>query len=417
LVTIPEEVENDKTAEKDLRTFKVIQDIANDIWPEIQWTMDVPSNYPGGRMPMLDTQVGVSNNMVFFEYYEKPMNTPYCIPARSAHSWTTKRSSLVQEGVRRLLNTSRNSPTTVRRDVMERWDLKLRYSGYKYRFRELVITTALNIYKDKLLEDAKEGGKPLYRKREWRREERAREKETKARAWYKGQGEVANLAPLILDPTEGNQMKQEMMKICSLFKETHKIGILVQERGGLRSTSDVKSNPLGSRLCARENCPICRAEGSKGGCQGGSIGYEHQCMDCDRETGTKTLYHGESSHSGYQRGLQHAEGLLKQRDDNVMWKHASIHHQGVVPEFRMTITGRFKGCLERLEDEATRIRETEAQILMNSKTQWHQPPINRVVVLRGNTNEDQIGAQPLPDANTRGGGRGRRGRGRGRGAA
>jgi hypothetical protein len=128
-------------------------------------------------------------------------------------------------------------------------------------------------------------------------------------------------------------------------------------------------------------------------------------------TGTIALYHGESSHSGYERGLQHAEGLLKHKEDNVMWKQASIHHQGEEPDFKMTITGRFKGCHERLEDEATRIRETNAQILMNSKTQWHQPPIKRVVVVTGNTNDDQIGAQPLPNA--RGRGQGRQGRGRG----
>jgi hypothetical protein len=215
-------------------------------------------------------------------------------------------------------------------------------------------------------------------------------------------------------------MKMEMAKICDLFKETHKIGVMVQERGGLRSTMDIKSDPLGSRLCARDNCPICRTEGSKGGCQGGNIGYQHQCMKCDedkddRGQGTLALYYGESSKSGYKRGLQHAEGLMKEREDNVMYKHMSIHHEGEEPNFKMTVTGRFKGCLVRQEDEGTRIRENIAHILMNSRTQWHQPPINRVVVLRGNLNEDQIGAAPAIPAAPGAPGRGRRGRGRGGG--
>jgi hypothetical protein len=34
------------------------------------------------------------------------------------------------------------------------------------------------------MEDAKIGGKPLYRRREWRREERDREKENKSVTWY-----------------------------------------------------------------------------------------------------------------------------------------------------------------------------------------------------------------------------------------
>jgi hypothetical protein len=98
-----------------------------------------------------------------------------------------------------------------------------------------------------------------------------------------------------------------------------------------------------------------------------------------------------------------------------MWKHSQIHHQGVAARFRMTMTGRFKGCLVRLEDEATRIRETKAQILMNSQAQWHQPPLNRVVVVRGNINQDQIGAAPDPNLNLNLNARGRGGRGRGRG--
>jgi hypothetical protein len=210
-------------------------------------------------------------------------------------------------------------------------------------------------------------------------------------------------------------MKEEMFKICELFRETHKIGVLLQERGGLKSTMDIRSNPLGSKLCARDNCPICRVEGSKGGCQGGNIGYQHQCMHCDRDTGTPgtgtvSLYHGESSKSGYERGLQHADGLRLKKEDNVMHKHMTIHHQGEEPDFKMSITGRFKGCFIRQEDEGTQIRENKATILMNSKTQWHQPPINRVVIVRGNTNDDQIGAEPSAT-----GGRGRGGRGRGRG--
>jgi hypothetical protein len=413
-------IESDRLLKPDLRTFTIIQEVANSIWPEIQWTMDVPSNHDDGMMPMLDTQVCVRNNQVMFEFYEKAVNTPYCIPERSAHSWKIKRSSLIQEGVRRMLNTSRNSSARTRRDVMESWDRKLRYSGYKYRFREQIISAALGIYKDKIEEDAKDGGRPLYRTKDWMREERDEEKELKSTNWYKGQGEVPNLAPLIVDPTEGGVMRKEMSRICELFRETHKIGVLVQERGGVRSSMDVRSDPLGTRLCKRDNCPICRTEGSKGGCQGGNVGYQHQCKLCDdikddSGKGTLALYIGETSKSGYERGLQHAAGLLKKKDDNVMHKHMMIHHQGLEPNFVMTVTGRFKGCLPRQEDEGTRLRESKAKILLNSKMQWHQPAISRVIVVRGNSNDDQIGApQPDQDAQgARGTGRGRRGRGRG----
>jgi hypothetical protein len=86
----------------------------------------------------------------------------------------------------------------------------------------------------------------------------------------------------------------------------------------------------------------------------------------------------------------------------------------------MSITGRFKRCLVRQEDEGTRLSESKADILLNSKMQWHQPAISRVIMIRGNSNDDQIGAA-APTQTTQGApGRGRRGRGRdggrGRGA-
>jgi hypothetical protein len=412
-----EAIESDRDVEDDIRTFSVIQKVANDIWPEIQWTVDVPSKYDHKRMPMLDMQVGMEDGEVVFEFFEKSMNTPYCIPARSAHSWSTKRSTLVQEGVRRLLNTSTNSSRKVRKEILEKWDLKLRYSGYSFGFREAVISAALGIYKSKLIEDKKEGGRPLYRDADYKKEERRREKEKKAVTWYRGKEDIPNLAPLIVDPTEGGQLRKEMSRICNLFKETHNIGVLLMERGGQRSGTDIRSNPLGSRLCKRGNCPICREEGSKGGCQGGGVGYEHQCKTCLEETGKISLYHGESSKSGYERGLQHADGLRKEKEDNVMWKHSAIHHAGVHAKFSMKITGRFAKCLVRQEDEGTRVRESKADILLNSMTQWHQPPIKRVVVMRGNVNQDQIGAELLETGgqDRRTTGRGARGQGRGRG--
>jgi hypothetical protein len=289
--------ERDKHLKSDFRTYRIIQEIANDIWPEIKWTMDVPSNYANLRMPMLDTQVGIENGEVVFEYFEKKMNTPYCIPSRSAHSWSIKRSSLIQEGVRRMLNTSRNSPTSVRKEIMESWDLKLRYSGYLYKFRETVIAAAIGVYCGKVQESEREGGTPLYRDSNWKREQRRRDKEKKATSWYRGERAVPNLAPLIVDPTEGGILKKDLARICDLFRETHQIGVLIMERGGLKSSSDVRSNPLGTRLCERQNCPICREEGSKGGCQGGGIGYQHECVTCKEETGKVTIYHGESSRS------------------------------------------------------------------------------------------------------------------------
>ena len=69
----------------------------------------------------------------------------------------------------------------------------------------------------------------------------------------------------------------------------------------------------------------------------------------------------------------------------------------------------FKTAFLRQINEGVRIACCEADICMNSKSEFHQPSIVRVTNSLGNPNEEQTGAQPQ-----RGAGRGGRGRGMGR---
>ena len=59
---------------------------------------------------------------------------------------------------------------------------------------------------------ADDGGRPIYRPREWRRKERRLAKESKKQTWHKSKDHVQVSAPLILDPIPGpliEQMKAE----------------------------------------------------------------------------------------------------------------------------------------------------------------------------------------------------------------
>ena len=49
----------------------------------------------------------------------------------------------------------------------------------------------------------------------------------------------------------------------------------------------------------------------------------------------------------------------------------------------MEVTGSFQSCLERQINEAVRITSNKADFIMNSKTQFHQAPIVRVVTTNG----------------------------------
>ena len=226
-------VESDKLIPHDRRTFNIVQQIANQIWPNIQFTVDVPSECLSGLIPMLDMEVGVNQlGLITRKFYCKPSNTPYTILSRSAHSWQIKWSTLTQEGVRRLLNTSVEAPGHVKDQILSDWDLKMNHSGYDHTFRSNVIKSAVEIYTHKV-SVAKSGGRPLYRPTGWHSTERDLSKLVKKQTWYSGTGQQRNHAPLILDPTPTGQLEKD---IANIIKEASRLtGLRVKlcQRGGL----------------------------------------------------------------------------------------------------------------------------------------------------------------------------------------
>ena len=139
---------------------------------------------------------------------------------------------------------------------MEKWAGKLKKSGYPETFRHQVIKALLDKWRKMcLVED--EGGRPVYRPREWRRRERMLAKERKRQSWHsdksKDQDQVKVSAPLILDPTPG-PMAELMKAECEKFEKLHGIRVQVCLKAGQSVRSDAKSEPLRNIGCARENC-------------------------------------------------------------------------------------------------------------------------------------------------------------------
>ena len=112
-------------------------------------------------------------------------------------------------------------------------------------------------------------------------------------------------------------------------------------------------------------------------------------------------YQGESSKSAFERGEQHAKGLIKKSDNNPIWKHSELHHDGDNQiGFNMKVTGRFAKPMIRQENEAIRIRESEAVHEMNSRSEFHQPVIIRLVPTSSLAQSDQAGT-PAPIMDSR----------------
>ena len=100
---------------------------------------------------------------------------------------------------------------------------------------------------------------------------------------------------------------------------------------------------------------------------------------------------------------------MLQIEDNAPWKHCLVQHNGEKAVFSMKVLGVFYICLVRQVNEGVRIQKSRAQCLMNSKTEFYQHPVVRVVPVRGLQAEKGGAAGGQDQGRGRGGRRGRRG--------
>ena len=391
LVMDEDRVEEDQLLAADERTFRLLKDIGNSIFDCIQFTIDVPSLNENGKLPVLDVNLEVVDGKIEHGFFKKPCTSEIVIPYTSAHSRKMKLSVLVEEGLRRLRNHSRGLEWERSRKVMEDWSRKLRRSGYPATMRHEVIKAAVDKY-EKMCMEEDEGVRPIHRPRSWKEKERRREKELKRTNWHQSKAKQVS-APLIIDPTAG-EMTKDMRAVCKDFEKVTGWRVPVVERAGKAMRSVAKAEPLKKKGCQREDCFPCTSGG--GNCERNGSGYRICCERCGAE------YEGETGSNGYCRGKEQAGGLRLEDEENPLWKHCMVEHESQHVNFSMEVLGSFQSSMARQVNEGVRIKRSKAVCLMNSKSEFHQHPVVRVVPMRGiqlEQGEEQ-----------------RRGRGRGQGA-
>ena len=361
-------------------------------------------------MPLLDLKLWVHEDQIKFSFYSKEMASKFFIPYQSAHSLSMKKRMLANEGLRRLLNMSPDLEWEESVTVMNEFVVKMWRSGYPASWRTEAVKSSIQMH-EVMIKDETSGKRPLFRPKDFKTEERRLDKLKKQSLWHKGGYEEGVLAgaPLIICPSAGEAISKKMKKLCKNFKAEHKIDVKVFERGGVRIGTIAKSDPLSTKGCQRVDCFPC-SSGGGGDCSKSCSAYRIECEECAK-TELKAVYEGETGRNCYSRGLEHMEGLSKEKEDNPLWKHCEIQHNGLKVKFKMICLKSFKTAFMRQVNEGVRIACCEADICMNSKAEFHQPSIVRVTSSLGNNNEEQTGPQPQRGAGRGGSGRGQGGRG------
>ena len=95
-----------------------------------------------------------------------------------------KRSSLIQEGIRRLRNCHEDVPEEEVNGVLTDYMKKMQNSGFSEEFRRDCLHSGLNGF-EKQKEADRRGETPLYRPRGYQKSLRVKNKKEKKSSWFK----------------------------------------------------------------------------------------------------------------------------------------------------------------------------------------------------------------------------------------
>ena len=270
-----DKVEEDRQVPGDVRTARLVQEVANNICEFIKMEIDCPSMNSDNKVPILDLKVGVQENKVVYQHYRKPCASYALIMAKSAMPDKSKRVCLVQEVIRMMRNTSRLLPEKERKTLLSEFSFRMKESGYGENFRLEVFTSGMSGFQKQVKRD-KEGVRPLYRPKGYKEDERRKKKLLEKTAWYRPFDTV-----MFCPPTPGSKLA---LKLRSIFKEEERrtgVKVKIVERAG------VKLQQLLPGLQEQENCEeascFMHLTGGRGDHRKEGAVYRGDCLTCEQE--------------------------------------------------------------------------------------------------------------------------------------
>ena len=370
LVVLEELVQEDLQTPADIRTMREFIKMGSTINPDIKLTGDCPSLNPITKMmPALDVQIWVEDGKVRYQHFRKPMANSLVMMKCSAQPEKTKRTSLTQEGIRILKNTSLELPWEVAAEHLSNFSRRMKSSGYNEKFRLEVVKSAVEGF-NKMVKLEREGGRPVNRPRSWEEDKRQKKKHLKKQNWFRSGG---HHVPVFVPHTPGSELARRMRQKEEENNQGRKIRFLIVELGGTKIHHLLwKPNPWAGGKCESDDCFPCM--GDRGGaCRRQGVTYSILCITCQEERKTKQVvaaYEGETGRNAYDRGKEHLAALRKRSEDSVLWLHSLHHHQGREDiNFQMVVKQAYSEPLDRQLGEKVNICKFKGDILMNRKTE------------------------------------------------
>ena len=391
------EREDGQEEPKDKDTANILCGLANTIAPGmIKMEVDYPSNHHNGRLPILDLEVWVDeDNKVLHQFYKKSMATTMVVLARSALPASAKRSILVAEGLRRLLNCHPDLPNTMKAGFLTEFNLRMKECGHEHHFRQVVTKRAVEKYVNSLAL-LQSGAKQMYRSKvEKVAQGLAADSQTKKSktGWYK---ELGYDGVVTVPATVGSGLMKEVEKALKATDAPRGYKMMVAEDGGRTLASDLtRSNPFPQANCGRAKCGMCATGDGKGQCWRSNVVYSIRCSRCPDKDGHGVAmpvfeYIGETSRTIYTRGLEHQALYLAGKDQSFMWRHTMEVHGGVitsaVEDYTYKVLSSHRESLNRVLEEAVNIQASTNNprtVSLNSRMEYFAPQYVRPTFHKG----------------------------------
>ena len=251
---------------------------------------------------------------------------------------------------------------------------RIQNAGYNQQFREQVTKSALNKYKSIIAKD-KTGECPIYRNKNWQKEERQKKKQQNKTKWFK-KGKTKYKSVIFVPATPYSKLQKNYKKVI----DKHGLNIKVVEKAGKQVKNILQtSDPFKDNRCSDNDCFPCKNndENKPTNCRKDGIIYDITCNLCNAK------YIGESSRNANTRGREHLNDYENKRDNSVMMRHTQTHHPNEAnnTNYKMTVTQIYANkCMDRQLSEAIQINKIPNTSRINTKIEYRHHRLPRATL-------------------------------------
>ena len=171
-----------------------MQKMMDQINPDLKFDLELEEDFEDMKLPTLDTAIWMGRTedlavKINYQFYEKPMNSVFVIPEKSAMASRSKFTILSQDLIRRLMNTGLNINQGTKNQIKNKYSEKLLWSGYNVAQTREILISGLRGYKSKV-RNAQERQLPLHRSAKYSLTARYRKKMFGKTSWYKNKNKI-----------------------------------------------------------------------------------------------------------------------------------------------------------------------------------------------------------------------------------